>query len=227
MVYKKGALSRYSRGPKFLPGRSVAKTASKALYVASKVARALNVEKKYHQGAANGNFSLGTQIIPLNNIGQGDGGTDRDGDQMKILNMAVRVNLANTGTDPKYFRAMIVQDKQADGTAPTISEILDSTTGQLSQQFMNLDNKFRFKILKDLGVQMLEGKDSSGGSRSLSHKEAYVRLSDKQCIKTRYSGTGNTVADIASNPVYLILICDNSLASAEWAYSFRLRFVDN
>lgn len=226
MVYKKGALSRYARTG--YPGSGVARKASKALYLASKVAKSLNVEKKYHDIYHVGNLSgAGAPYIALlNGVAQGDTGETRDGDQIKCLKLGIKGRVANGQAASDAYRFMIILDRQADGTAPTLAEILQNTR---VNSMNNMDNKMRFKILKDKFFS-IGGTSQSNTTRCI---EEWVDLSkifkkSGQGLRIRYSGTGSAVGDIASNSVWLLLFNRSGTTDgSSFDFDSRLRYVDN
>lgn len=242
MVYKKGALSRYSRGPSWLPGRNAAKVASKALHIASKVARALNVEKKYLENIASGDFTSANQVILLNGVPQGDAEQTRDGDQIKMHEVYGHCRISNETTNAQNFRFILVQDKQADGTAPTVAEVLDLSNANPTQAFNNMDNKFRFRILLDkkrvagclsnpgtVGTSGWTQGPTAGSSTGFINFEYYYKFKGKhQGLHVRFSGTGATVSDIATNPIYLLIIADTAIGvGCVFESVSRVRYVDN
>lgn len=233
MVYKKGVLSRYGRTS--YPGATTAKVASRALYIASKCARALNTEKKYHDLRAANTFVGGPQVLLLNGVAQGDGASTRDGDQLKMIKIQTNLVLQNDSTPSVYFRALLVLDKQSDGAAPAFTEIFDSGTAATAPlQFMNLDNNMRFRIIKDCGLHSVEGKKATdpGGERNIKLISVYKEFHDNKKkgvdgIKVRFSGATSGVGDISTNALYLILIPSTNTTSLSYEYNSRMRYVDN
>ncbi len=202
-------------------------TASRALAIASKVAKALNVEKKYHDVVVAGQFGDNGQVTLLNGIAQGDTASTRDGDQVKALKLYWKGNIANDNTSNSYlFRFIIFQDRQADGTAPTITEVLQTANPRAP---LNMDNKLRFKVLHDKFF-MLQSK--SAASNDLKALEGYMDLSKiykkAQGMRSVYGGTGATTGDINSNSLWCLAISNNSTdTEATTNIYFRLRYVDN
>jgi len=218
----------------------VMKVASKALSIATTVASFLNVEEKNTDQVDSGDFAGGgIKTYLLNGISQGDTGNTRDGDQVKVMKTYGKIMLSNTDIDAShFFRIMLVVDRQADGTVPTVSELLDVGNSEPDMiAHNNMDNKFRFRVLKDKLVKLNpSGSTTTGDSRAIvsyfhnfikNRKSKLKRNPMKEGLKTRYSGTGNTAADIASNSLWLFVIADG--ASAEFALDHvgRTRYVDN
>lgn len=216
---KKGALDYYAGSN--LPGNRTAKVASKALYIASKVARALNVERKYHDLSGQTTPALASPSIEvLNAIAQGDTGSTRDGDQCKILSIQNRMTVKNNSANSMYYRVIFILDKQGDSALPTLADVFETTTTPLSP--LQMDNSRRYKVLKDFsGLLAPSGLD--GDTKQIKF---YHKFSDKACPKVRYSGSTGVVASIASNPIYMIVWPYSSTAATENHY-IRVRYVDN
>ena len=90
---------------------------------------------------------------------------------------------------------MIVMDKQANATAPTVAQILEAVSAIAP---MNMDNRDRFTVLHDYQCPV----DQLGGRPSTVHKK-FRKIN----ITTVYNaGTAGTVADIATNSIYLLYI---------------------
>lgn len=226
MVYKKGLASRWARSR--LPGAGVAKVASKALYIASKTARLLNVEKKYIDRTYQTTFDSAVYSMTLlNGLEQGDGGSQRDGDQAKFLSLQWKGRILNRhGTDVQTYRMIIFQDRQADGTAPNISELLEyGGTADVPYSGIRMDNKMRFKILHD-EFYTLNPTSLSGQSHVT---KGYKHLGKKgQGLRVRYGGATASVADLNSNPIYVVIVSNQvSGQSSRADIIFRLRYVDN
>lgn len=230
MVYQKGLLERYKKVP-YAPGKSVADKASKALNIASKIARQLNVEKKYVDTFWSSTYSAAAPSLQLlNGVEQGDGGQQRNGDQVKFVSLQWRGRVENHASDYNITsRVIIFRDKQHQpGVTLSATGLQAALLDDLSVfSFNNMDNKMRFEILSD--KLMTVGRDVSSTVASMDRKNfrAYKKLG-KNGLKVRYDGTTATAADIASNPIYAFVYCDSggTLDSAI-NVRFRMRFVDN
>lgn len=209
--------------------------ASKALTVGVGVAKLLNVEKKYSDKEFNQSVAEDAATINLlNGLAQGDGGTERDGDQAKFLTLQWNGSLHGPtgGETAVAHRLMIVLDKQCDSATPAITDILEQ---QEWQSPLNMDNKMRFKVLYDkqflLGVDALTGITNNGSIPSRRLIKHYIKLGKKDMgIRVRYSGTGSTIASLSSNPIYVVQISQGLQSEGSQSYSdlyFRMRYVDN
>lgn len=223
MVYKRPP-PKSRAPPRKLNVASALSTASKALTVAYGVKKLLNVEKKYVDFAATGTLSGTPLVVALNAIAQGDGGSTRDGDQCKITSINGHILVRNgSATTPGVARLMIVHDKQSDGTAPTLSEILEGTSQyQILTSPINMDNSRRFKILWDKRVDL--DPFNAGNSGIFKQYSFYEKME----LHTRYSGTSNNVSDISSNGLFFVVQMYNADNDTNYVdYWIRSRFVDN
>lgn len=204
-----------------------AQMAVKALSLATQVAKSINVEKKYSETSFTGSIGgVGAPKIQLlNGIAQGDGGTTRDGDQVKFTDLGVRLWLKNTQAFSDVYRVMIVLDKQADGTAPTIAEVLENA-GVLN--FNNMDNKMRFSVLKDELFYLSPNGDTGEMKLLKMYLDLTKKYKKSKGLRTRYSDTGAAVTDIASNSLWLIIFNRSGTANgSDVEYKTRIRYVDN
>ncbi len=101
----------------------------------------------------------------------------------------------STGVD-QFVRYMVVLDKQPNGLTPAWTDVLVSTSVQ-SQ--LNLSNQSRFRVLLDRLVYLnAAAEPGSGSDQSFS-----LSLGD---VVQYNSGTAGTVADIATNSLYLFTL---------------------
>lgn len=237
MVYKKGLASRYAETGWI--GSSTAKKASQALYMVSKLARSLNTEKKYYDKASSSpiNLASGPIISLINGVGfdgttAGGAGTERSGESLCMTSVQYKLNLFNSDSGTRIVRVMIVMDKQADGTAPTLAEIFQPIAGnRYTIAPNNMDNKFRFTVLHDRLLRV----QPTGTENDTINVEHFKKLGirnkkTKQLgkgIKVRYNADApDTVANVSSNPLYLIVFLDGA-TQVDCNYFSRVRFVDN
>jgi len=221
---------------------NVMKVASKALSIATTVAGFLNVEEKNNDTIDSGNFAGGSiKTYLLNGISQGDTGNTRDGDQVKITKTYGNVAfLSEVEGSQSWVRVMLVVDRQADGSVPTIQEVLDVSASEPHHiAHNNMDNKFRFRILYDKVKKVTPQAITSGdGSIMFNYFHNFIKKPKsvkgkmaikplQQGLKTRYSGTGNTASDIASNSLWLFVIADSATAQFTCDHVGRTRYVDN
>jgi len=99
------------------------------------------------------------------------------------------------------FRVVIVEDKQSNGNAATASQVFDTafSTANTVQQFNNLSNTERFRILHDQIVNMAQGQFPGG----------MVEFYLKPNVITKYNvdATTGAVADILTGNILMFITC--------------------
>ena len=142
--------------------------------------------------------STGTLSL-LNGLVPGTGATQRIGKKVVFKSILYRAVLAGGANGGTAFcgtcRMIIVVDRQANASAPAVTDILQTASG-LSP--VNMDNRDRFYVLSDKEYPI----DQLGGNQSADCK-IYRKIS----IPTVFNaGTAGTVADISTNSMYLLTI---------------------
>lgn len=178
----------------------------------------------------------------INGLTAGTGFQNRIGRQVSLKSVYMRYKLALNVPDitagslvdrtspPQLCRMILFVDSQPNGAAPATTDLLvaATTTSQL-----NLNNRDRFTILVDkvynFGAQMA---DAASGLQLttppwIQHFEVYKKIG----IKTTFNaGNAGTVADINTNSLYQLFICDNGAVAANavvYTGTTRLRFTDD
>lgn len=152
--------------------------------------------------------------VLLNGVAQGDDFDQRIGRKTRLLSINFRASqeIQNSSTPFEGFNCMtriiIFWDKEPNGTAPTIAQLMaaDSIRG-----FPNLDNRKRFRIVKDwiMDIPMIEAETSSTGApaqNGLGHTECFLKCIETKAIDwvTIYNGTGDdTVASINQGGLFI------------------------
>jgi len=145
-------------------------------------------------------------------IAQGTGESQRVGDKVTLRSwvwrMAVTPN-ATAGTN--FLRMILIRDKQGNGSAPAIADILQSATNFNSP--LNNDSGQRLKVLFDRTYTV--DTDATGAQTDKMYR--------KFKILAEYSAAGTIPI---TNSLYLVQISDQAVngPSVEW-YS-RVRFTD-
>lgn len=167
----------------------------------------------------------GGSLSLLNGVAQGTDYTDRLGRVINIESLTLRVfgfiNNATSASTGDYLRVMVIVDEQANGAAPSLTDILQASD---FTQPNNLNFRDRFTTLYNQfhiipSYTMTAGALSTGSPKP-TMDDIYMNLD----IKSIYGGTGATVANINTNAIYLLLITLNS--SVNVLYNSRIRFTD-
>jgi len=183
-------------------------------------------EKKFVDIAA-ANYAADTTgaVTPLNLANEGSGVSQRIGRKITIKSVQVRGYISHESTTNGVVltRVMLVWDKQVNGVAATISEILSAST---SESFMNLDNRERFVVLKDKHVT-LGVRDQTAGliDKSVSQPiNIYKQLPAGS--ETIFDGTGSGIADVNTGALYLVTIGSAGTGSVLHCAT-RVRYTDS
>lgn len=176
----------------------------------------VNVEKKYIDTTATTTSPAAGAFVLLNGCTTGTSAITRDGQSIKMVsiyeNYFWSINAAAATT---YVRTVIVLDRQANGAAPSFTDIFVNS-GVLSAA--NIGNSKRFKIVHDTRKTL-----SLNGNEMVRHKK-FTKCS----IHTEYNtGSAGTIADIQTNSLYLFHMSDQGANVPGFSYFVRVRFIDN
>ena len=169
-------------------------------------------------------------VVLLNGCARGDDIGERDGRQITMRSVDIRMEIqpVGTATSAHSLRVIIFVDKQANGTAPTPANVLAVTgSAEATVSAHNLEYRNRFWILSDKVYGF--GCDYGGAGVGVQRLVA-TRFWRSFAVKTTFnSGTAGTVADIATNSLYLLAISDTATAAQQPYLQFysRVRFTDD
>lgn len=162
----------------------------------------------------------------LNEIELGDRDYQRDGTKILMKSVRISGNLTlptSAGVTWAQVRMLVVYDKQTNGTAPLIGDILSSSkTGGGFDTFTtppNARNRGRFEVLCDRYFFL------SKNQAYAIPLEFYRRLNHP----VQYNGQANTIADISSGGLFFLLFASfNTTESAVlWnGVTGRVTFLD-
>lgn len=181
--------------------------------------------------------NTGTQLQLLNGCVAGSQNYNRIGRKINLKSLQIhgRINVADqTVAAGVTCRLLIVFDKQTNGAAPAYSDIIKSqnisgTTSSTIFDMINLDNRDRFEIIRDL-YYTTGGIDTTATqtwatSPLIINVNIYVKLGNRETVYN--AGTAGTVGDIQSGSLYFFLISDQVNAAGVSAnLACRTRFVD-
>lgn len=179
------------------------------------------VELKAIDTSVNEAVSTTGGVMLLNGIVPGVGLNQRVGRQVKMASLSAILRFsvgATTGVD-QFHRYLIVRDKQANGGALTVNDVLDSTS---VSAMLNLSNQHRFVILHDELVHL-------NASAEPGSEVPFQRQFRVDSLVQYNSGTAGTVADIATNSLYFIFIGSVAVGTTDGTVTgtFRLRYTDD
>lgn len=172
-------------------------------------------------------------VVLLNGIANGTEIYQRVGRKCVMKSLLFRMTIFNDPTkqDPQgtAVRIILFYDSQTNGAAPTVANVLSNMQAAaytpIPTSPMNLNNRDRFKVIKDWLVGC-QSAAFTAGALTAGAPQTHVR----QCYKKLnhdiiFQGTGATAADIASGGLFLLIIAD--VANAKLVdYDARIRFQD-
>lgn len=148
----------------------------------------------------------------VNTISQGNGESQRDGRKctIRMINwklrwlLGERVASASVGAGDQ-LRTILYLDKQCNGTAAAVLDILETAD---FQSWRNLVNSGRFSILMDKTISLNYHSLSQNGAGNYSaHNEQRHTEFHKKCnIPIEFNGTTGVQAEIRSNNLGVLFI---------------------
>lgn len=183
----------------------------------------------------------------LNATIPGSTGWNRLGRKIALKSIALNIDLCNdgTGVTPGLFdhlRLVLVYDKQPNGAAPGWTDMFLTVnaaggTSSTSVSHPNLNNKDRFKIVRDYQYKLGQGAGGAPtqanypdheytGNKSPCQITDYISLKG---LETTYNaGVAGTIADITTGSLYLFTFGISTAANATMSFKgeTRLRYYD-
>lgn len=216
--------------------RSIAVGKSSAIVISSKkkaptnknldkrIRRMQNKEEVKHvdtviPGVTMVSIPIVAQTILLNGFVQGNANSTRIGDQVTSTSIQMKGNITMpsvaTITTPTTWRIIVFRDMQSNGVAPTAAMLLDVST--ITHYYIapyNSDYTHRFRVIFDKRGTInpnYVGTFNVATGVTTAQSQTIQKISFKRRIGfSVYNGLGNagTIADIAKNAIYVLLISD-------------------
>lgn len=220
--FNKRSNRRRRRMPRYGYFGQFGSQAKSAYTMAKKALSFLNPEFKFLDTVVTATAVSTTAVITqLTNLAQGDTDITRDGAQIRIS--AIRVNgfvVIEPTSVTTMFRLMLVLDNQTNGAIYTSAQLLaDDTAGDAIASPLNLDNKFRFRILWDQVINLVAGAENS-----IEHFSYFKMMPN---LKIRYSANAGDITDLASKSLSLFMISNDAVTTPSTTFNVRVRFLDN
>jgi len=189
-----------------------------------------NTELKYND-IASASYQADTTgtVTALNLTAVGDDNTTRDGRQ--IINKSVHVqgilSPEDRTTNTNLARMLLVWDSQPN--SGTIAAITDILTAATSVAPTNLNNRERFRILRDCryacGINDNTATQAFSNGNNTYMINEYVKLGG---VKTTYSGTTAAIGSVATGALLMVTIGNQAAGAAgTFIVTTRLRFTDH
>jgi len=169
----------------------------------------------------------GGGIILLNGVAVGDDIHNRTGRRVSMKSVHVQgfLRTLDSTTGTCVNRLMIVYDRQPNGLAPIMTDIITAGDGV---SFNNLGNRDRFVVIADKKYVLGRVDDTATQAVAQSPGGAIVNIHRKLNHVTTFIGTGDTVAAIGTGSLYMV-ITGSGAANAAGAFvvAARVRYTDN
>lgn len=180
----------------------------------------INVEDKYNDVSISGFVPATGVVTPLTLTAQGNTDQTRNGNSIlsKRIDAQLSYTTGVTASSGTICRTMLILDKDnAEGTAPTISQILSPSS---VFGFANLDNSDRFVKLTD-DIHLVEPLDVGPSQK---YFEIHKDLSD---LHIKYDGANATQANATQNHLYLVQLSSTNTTPPLLSGQVRYKFYDN
>jgi hypothetical protein len=183
------------------------------------------VEKKYYDGNGTVHVLNGGTLTDLAPLTQGDGVSNRDGDELTPQFFQMRASLQaptvyNGGTSASQgilYRIMIIQwHNNTAADTPSLAELLENATNPFS--FYNRDYTKSYRVLYENRGSLV---NSAGNDDSIQHID--FTIPGKQMRKMTFNDSATTGED------HLYLVCLSSEVSVgpRLVHTYRLGFSDS
>lgn len=226
MPYKRGYRKRYYRKKngtlKKIGGYvdTATKVASLGMKVAS-IAAMVNCEKKHHDSAASSTIPTTGYVLALSNIQTGDDFTERTGRSLLLKSLLCKFQLLqNASAVETKCRVMIVQFKDCNGVAPSLSDIVSNTSVpyNIISAYNPNNCPARINVLYDQMFEM---------NNSLTTSFNRIKLIKFKKTHLKYIGTGNSIADMGQNSLFLVVTSNQSTNTPTLNFYSRMYYYDN
>lgn len=155
----------------------------------------------------------------LNGTSRGSDIGNRNGRKITVRSVQINLGLeANAGGTSQWHRVMLVVDRQPNGVALDVAQVLQTVSPFAVR---NLENRKRFNILYDHTFWILPG----GINGSLRMIKYYKKMFLDVTYNTNDAGT---IGDISTNSLYLIVFGSQPAGATAGASNGigRIRFTD-
>jgi hypothetical protein len=159
-----------------------------------------------------GNLSTGWTCLSL--IPQGSSANSRNGSQVIITSINVKMILFAPTGNPDTVRIMLIRDLGLHGVAPPLNEIFDNTANNLT--CIGPDCRRQYRLLKDIMVDI-------GGQNELKT----ININYNARVRTYYFGQTATLASMENNAIYIFAITVNGNTTSQvLKYAQVVNFID-
>lgn len=156
-------------------------------------------------------------ITELNNMVQGASVYNRIGSKVCLRSVRVSFGLAApASTAYSLVRALVIYDRQSNGAAPAIGDILagNNNAAPIFNSDLNIVNRNRFIILRDQSFTI------DTGEHLVHNVDWYIKT---RGLETEYKANAGTIGDIATGCILFVAFWFNITGTAPSIIAFQTR----
>jgi len=163
------------------------------------------------------------QLSLLNGMAQGPDIDERLGNKIVMKSIEIKLAISNEASNPAfktYGHFMVVYDRQSNGVAPNVTDVIASTVNGMK----NIGNRDRFLILKDWMMDLNTFGSAATGVTNLNwYKHVFINLKG---LQTTYNGAAAGIGTITTGALYVYRMGQIAAGTADFDVSMvcRLRF---
>lgn len=191
----------------------------------NEIRKLINIETKFldTQQSSTTISTTGT-VFPVSEIAQGLTSTTRVGDSIRLQHFELRGRCTISATaNTSLLRLLVVRDLDGYGTAPTVTDILETATPAVSAPLApyRFNKRQRFSILFDelfglVGSAAYDGNSEEVFSFMTSHQGHIL-----------YLGATAAAASDGKGSVYVVAVSDEGTNTPSIAFTSRILFTDD
>lgn len=182
-------------------------------------------EKKFFETTVALNPTATGVIEPsLNLIPQGVTESTRIGRKCVITKISLRgaaLTLNDTGQGSEIWRIIVYLDKQANGAAATVADILQAAD---EKAFNNLANSQRFVTVKEWYFRTIA---TAFDGTNYNQYGKVLKWNHKCNIPLEFSSTTGAITELRSNNIGILAVVGNATGTTALNLTSRVRFSDN
>jgi len=186
-----------------------------------------------HKASENVNWmdNSGTSWLLLNGIAVGATSTTRIGRRIRMIGIHIQLHVYPSDyTTREGLRGVffLVYDRQTNGAAPTMAQLLDTSITYKSQAPVNPDYTDRFTVLarRVFQSQPVFYDNANGLVAYASPQHFSEDFYKKLDLPVQYSGDGATVASIATGSLYAFTVGDYDDPYNECSLVAQLKYTE-
>lgn len=197
----------------------------------------LNIEKKFFDTAlAAVALTSGGAVMSssINLVSQGNAENNFVGRKFTIKSIQMKGNLVKASNSNATlgsvisnagFRMLLILDKQANGAALTVAELLENAD---INGLLRAENASRFTVIKEWKGQINSQvcKDDTGNVFATGATTASVKYFKKCNIPIEMGSTGGAITEVRTNNLALVGFCSTSDTLLTFTGRWRIRFSD-